>query len=128
MLILFVVIILTGCMKDSNTFSCTMETEEDGIKIIEKIEAILDDNKVKSLNLIYDINDSEYANNMYDFYNTINESAIDESKVEISKNGNEITIKNAERILETDDIKYIGLTKEEFETIAKTTSENVTCK
>lgn len=127
-IVLFVAIVLTGCTNNSDdSVTCSLQREEGNMKVIEKIKAILEDGKVKSLNLIFDIDDSDYFNEMYEFYDSYNMAATEDEKVELSKSGSIITIKKAERILETEDNKYIGLTKEEFELKAKY-SDDVTCK
>lgn len=126
--ILICTFLLTGC-GEKNTYTCSYQMVEDGIKITEKIEAKLDsDKKVEALTLIVESDNKEYLDSMYEFYKTYNDSASSNEKIVVSKSDNTITIENAEKILQSEDDKYIGISKEEFDTKVKQGNNEVICE
>lgn len=128
-IVIFGTMILTGCGDTKNVYSCFVETDQGNITVKETIEAVLDSNdKVKTINLIIESNDTQYADEAYNVYKSYNDGLDEDNKIDLLREDNKITIKKAENFLEDESNKLIGISKEEFEEKAKSNSDKVICK
>ena len=126
-LLLFVV---TGC-GNKNQVVCKATMTESGITMNAEVIGDLDnDNKIKDVTVVYDLNNSETADQYCSLFKMFEDS---ENGVSVSCSGSKVTIKGLSSmdISDDDEDKVIGLTKEEF--IKKATEENedginFTCK
>lgn len=124
-----ILLLFTGC--GSNKVVCTQTEEEDGKKIELQVTANLKDNKVSTVDATMKFEDDTTASQYCGIMQLFNSFTEDETKkIDVKCSGKNVTIKNYESILDSEDSenKIAGLTKEEF--IQKMTSkdENVKCK
>lgn len=115
--LVFGAILLTGCggsSSSANTYSCTADVTDEGTTIKQTLEVTLDKNdKISSYNLIMEFDDKTQADQLYQTYEFLNSLAeSEEDKIDVLQNGTKVTIKNAEKLNEENEV--IGLTKEEF--------------
>ena len=115
----------------SGSFEDTLFSDEP-IKYTASMTATLDDsNKVKSVALSATFEKEEDANTMYSMYALVNQFAQDDSqKIDIKLNGKTMTISNYEVVMSDEEKSVVGMTKEEFFELAKSTDEEgvVTCR
>ena len=112
-------LLLTGCGK--NQVVCSMSLEEGGISMKNSIIGELDSaNKITKVSAEYEFNDATTAESYC--------SLIKLSFSDATCSGKKITIPDASTMLEDEETKIVGLTKEEFITFATAEGEGVTCK
>jgi len=112
-------LLLTGCGK--NQVVCTISAEENGMKVTESIIGELDgDNKVTKVSMEYEYDDAETVKQLCEIVKI--------SFPEAECSGKKIILPDAAAMLEDEETKLVGLTKEEFITYATSEGEGVTCK
>lgn len=122
-------------------YICTAHLEENDNSAEGSFEATLDDDgKVESVDVIFDFESKEYADQLVTMVNFVNAMTEDESKkIVIKQDGNKVTIKNYEKMSgdeeEVDDdevslTNIVGMTKEEFKAALEKmeTTSDVVCK
>lgn len=126
--ILFVVglFLVSGCGK-KNQVTCTATQEENGQKYTMTITADMKDDKVSSVSAKMAFDSEDTAKSFCGILGLVNSMAEDEdSKVNYDCGKKSITIKNYEKLAESEGEEVKGLTKEEF--IKGLEEEKFTCK
>ena len=136
LVVVFAVVLLTGCGGSKNGFKCTAKLEENGESAEVEFDVKLDDaEKVKTVDVTFAFESEDYANQMYTMYEWYNSMVEEDQKIDVSKSGKKITIKNYEKIQSDEDEEgsmgnIVGLTKDEFKKSLEEveTATSVSCK
>lgn len=126
--------------KEVKNFVCNAIVEDEQQKANVEFTANLDDeDKIKTLDVVFDFDTEEYAQQMVYVLSFINNATDEpEKKIDVKQDGTKVIIKNYEKITDepSDDDdedalrNVVGMTKAEFETALKNMKavSEVSCK
>lgn len=131
LLVLTCLLVLTGCGKKGNEVVCTGKVSDDSMEYTMKLIAEFEKDKVSKVKAEMIFDNEDNAKKYGSLLELMNNFADEDKKIDFERKGKTITFKNYSQLADAeddDDIKFIGLSKEEFKKAATAGTEDVTCK